>query len=58
MTEEKIYDLAWSQQLNIWGKEKDALDRLPDNAITQAREREAYQKLIEIEEMMKAKGYK
>lgn len=58
MTEERIYNLAWSQQLMIWGKEKDALDRLPDNEIAQIRERKAYERLIEIENMMKAKGYK
>jgi len=58
MTEERIYNLAWSQQLMIWGKEKDALDRLPDNEISQIRERKAYERLIEIETMMKAKGYK
>lgn len=58
MTEERIYNLAWSQQLMIWGKEKDALDRLPDNEIAKLRERKAYERLIEIENMMKAKGYK
>ena len=58
MTEERIYKLAWSQQLMVWGKEKDALDRLPDNEIAQIRERKAYERLIEIENMMKSKGYK
>ena len=57
MTEERIYKLAWSQQLMVWGKEKDALDRLPDNEIAQIRERKAYERLIEIENMMKSKGY-
>lgn len=58
MTEERIYKLAWMKQLDIWEKEKDALDRLPDNEITRAREEKAYKRLIEIENMMKAKGYK
>lgn len=58
MTEQKIYKLAWSQQMTIWGKEKEVLDRLPDNEVTQERERNAWKRLKEIEKMMEAKGYK
>lgn len=58
MTEERIYNLAWSQQLMIWGKEKEILDKLPDNEITKLREQNAYKKLKEIEEMMMEKGYR
>lgn len=58
MTEQKIYELAWSQQITIWGKEKEALDRLPDNEVTKERERNAWNRLKEIEKMMEAKGYK
>ena len=58
MTEQKIYELAWSQQITIWGKEKEVLDRHPDNEVSIARERQAWARLKEIEEMMVAKGYK
>lgn len=58
MTEQKIYELAWSQQITIWGKEKEALDRFPDNEMTQTRERNAWNNLKEIEKLMEEKGYK
>ena len=58
MTEERIYKLAWSQQLMIWGKEKDMLEKHPTNEITKLREKYAYKRLIEIEKMMDEKGYK
>lgn len=58
MTEQKIYELAWSQQIMIWGKEKEALDRLPDNEVTQTRERNAWNSLKAIEKMMEEKGYR
>ena len=58
MTEKMIYELAWNQQINIWGKEKEMLDQMPDNEITQMRERNAWGKLQEIEKMMAEKGYR
>ena len=57
MTEKRIYELAWNQQLMIWGKEHEMLEKMPDNEMTQIREANAKAALREIETIMKEKGY-
>ena len=53
MTQERILQLAYNAQLEIWAKEKDILDKLPDNKISKYREQKAWNDLKEIEKMMK-----
>lgn len=45
MNEYEVYTLAWRQQLQVWGKEYDMLQKLPDNKLTIARERKAKERL-------------
>ena len=57
MTEKRIYELAWNQQIQIWGKEREILDRMPDNELSQIREANAKAQLRELEAIMKEKGF-
>lgn len=48
MTQKKILDYAHTTALQIWAKERECLDKLPDNEFVQARERKAWEELQEI----------
>ena len=54
MTQERILKLAYHAALDIWAREQEHLDELPDNPYTQARERKAWAEMEEIRaELMK-----
>lgn len=54
MTQKRIVMLAYQAALEIWNRELEHLQELPDNPFTQARERKAYAELEEIRaEMIK-----
>ena len=50
MTTERILNLAWRSQLEIWAKEKEILEHNPLDAIAILRERKAWKELKEIEQ--------
>ena len=52
MTQYKILKLAYATALSNWSKELDYLKELPDNPITQAKERKAYSELEEIRNLL------
>lgn len=57
MKEERLYELAHEALLNKWGRENDFLKQHPANEISQIKEKELWNELIELEEEMKIKGY-
>ena len=56
MTEEKIYNLAWREQLNVWGKEKEHYDRT-HSELSRLRTEKAWNELLELEKMIREKGF-
>ena len=57
MTEERIYSLAWDSLIQKWGREHDFLEQHKDNEIAKNRERKLWNELMELEDLMRAKGY-
>ena len=57
MKEERLYELAHEALLNKWWRENDFLKQHPANEISQIKEKELWNELIELEEEMKIKGY-
>lgn len=57
MKEERLYELAHEALLNKWGRESDFLKEHPENEISQIKEKELWNELIQLEEEMKAKGF-
>lgn len=57
MKEERLYELAYEALSNKWGREYDFLKEHPENEISQIRERELWNELIEFKEEMKVKGW-
>lgn len=58
MKQERLYELAHEALLNKWGTEFTFLHDHPENKISQSREKELWNELIELEEEMRIKGYK
>lgn len=58
MKEERLYELAREALLNRWGREYDFLKEHPENEISQIREKELWNELIELDEEMKLKGWR
>ena len=56
MTMERILTLARYAALERWGKFKEELERLPDNAFVQRDERKAWAELEAIERIMEEFG--
>ena len=57
MKQERLYELAHEALLNKWGTEFTFLNDNPENEISQHREKELWNELIELEEEMRIKGY-
>lgn len=57
MTEKRLYELAHSAALANWAKEKDFLEKHPENSIAKHWEAKHWAELMEIENEMRAKGY-
>lgn len=56
MKEERLYELAHEALLNKWGRENDFLKEHPENEISQIKEKELWNELIQLEEEMNVKG--
>ena len=57
MTEERIYLLAWDSLIRKWGREHDFLEQHKDNEISQHRERQYWSELMELEALIREKGF-
>lgn len=57
MKEERLYELAHEALLNKWGREHDFLKEHPENEISQIKEKELWNELVQLEEEMKVKGF-
>ncbi len=57
MKEQRLYELAHDELLSIWARENDFLKEHPENSISQVREKELWNELIELEEEMRRKGF-
>ena len=57
MTEQRLYELAHNASLSLWAKERRFLDKHPDNIIANHWESKYWEELMELETVMKAKGY-
>lgn len=57
MKEERLYELAHEALLNKWGREHDFLKEHPENEISQIKEKELWNELIQLEEEMNVKGF-
>lgn len=58
MKEERLYELAYEALSNKWAREYDFLKEHPENEISQIREKELWNELIELDEEMKLKGWR
>ena len=56
MEEERLYELAHEALLNKWGRECDFLKEHPENEISQIKEKELWNELIQLEEEMRDKN--
>ena len=50
----RIYRLAYDGALEVWAREHDHLEQIPDNPFAQYRERKAYEELEAISALLKA----
>jgi len=57
MKEERLYELAHEALLNKWGRENDFLKQHPANEISQIKEKELWNELLNLESEMKEKGF-
>lgn len=57
MKEERLYELAHEALLNKWGRENDFLKQHPANEISQIKEKELWNELLNLESEMKKKGF-
>lgn len=53
MTQEKILRLAFRQAVLDWGECKDRADRLPGNKLAAYKEQQKWEKVQELEKMLK-----
>lgn len=58
MTEKRLYELAHKELLRRWGRENDFMHEHPENKISIAREKKAWDELVNCETEMMEKGYK
>ena len=58
MKEERLYELAYEALSNKSAREYDFLKEHPENEISQIREKELWNELIEPDEEMKLKGWR
>jgi hypothetical protein len=56
ISEEKILQLAWREQLNVWGREKEIYEKTESN-VARRRTEKAWEELKEIENIIREKGY-
>ena len=56
ISKEKILQLAWREQLNVWSREKERYDKTESN-IAKVRAERAWEELLDIERIIKEKGY-
>lgn len=56
ISEEKILQLAWREQLNVWSREKEHYDKTESN-VAKVRAERAWEELLDIERIIKEKGY-
>lgn len=57
MSEARLYELAHEALLNKWGgRENDFLKEHPENEISQIKEKELWNELLNLENEMKSKG--
>ena len=55
MSEERLYELAYEALLNKWGRENDFLQEHPENEISQIKEKELWNELLNLEYEMNLK---
>ena len=58
MKQERLYELAHEALLNKWRIEFAFLHDNPESEISQSREKELWNELMELEAEMRIKGYK
>lgn len=56
ISEEKILQLAWREQLNVWSREKEYYEKTESN-VARVRAEKAWEALLDIENIIKEKGY-
>lgn len=56
ISEEKILQLAWREQLNVWGREKEIYEKTESN-VARVRAEKAWETLLDIENIIREKGY-
>ena len=56
ISKEKILQLAWREQLNVWSREKERYEKTESN-IAKVRAERAWEELLDIERIIKEKGY-
>ena len=56
MSEARLYELAHEALLNKWGREYDFLKEHPENEISQIKEKELWNELLNLENEMKSEG--
>ena len=56
ISKEKILQLAWCEQLNVWIREKERYKKTESN-IAKVRAERAWEELLDIERIIKEKGY-
>lgn len=58
MTEQRVYELALSALIMNWGRERDFYELDKNDDVAKTRADQAWNELIEFENIMKEKGYK
>ena len=56
ISKEKILQLAWREQLNVWSREKERYEKT-ESDIAKVRAERAWEELLDIERIIKEKGY-
>lgn len=58
MTNLQILERAWSYTLNLWGKEKEILDRNPEDIIAQHRATKYWNEVAELDAKIREEAAK
>lgn len=56
ISEERILQLAWREQLNVWSREQELYQKTESN-VARVRAEKAWEELLDIENIIKEKGY-
>lgn len=56
ISEERILQLAWREQLNVWSREKERYKKT-ESDVARVRAEKAWEELLDIENIIKEKGY-